>query len=200
MLSLFPVLAVGAFVIAPAAAQARTTYGTETGGIFTAFGGERVSTDGKKKSANFVLENEAGTGGITCAKLASSGFAWNEGGFGDSTSLPVFEGCKLTGGLATLCGAGVVPNGNGIIQGEVSDKVKAMAEVEVDIDRGFGVKCGAGGANLGEVTVGVKGAQAATTGNLVFKKAKGLTFVGEKSQITGENETKQVETNKQVVI
>jgi hypothetical protein len=205
-----PLLAVAAFAVMPAVASAFTEYGTcGTVGAhtancpgtehFTPFPNEeRVSVYGKKVSTTFVLENEAETAGIECSKLADSGFNWNVLTVGHSFVGLAFQGCKGIKGLATTCGAGSLPNGNGIIEGDVSDIVLTELTVEVKIEHDFNVECGT--TNLGPVTGAVVGSQPAKKGVLKFAKAKGLKFAGENAQITGENETKQAETNKAVVI
>jgi hypothetical protein len=201
IMGLAPLLAVAAFAIAPAAASAVTTYGTcEVTGIphsgncpnpaterFFPFAAEkRVAIFGKKVSATFVLENEAETAGIECSEVAAAGVLWNVGAIGHSHTILAFEGCKGIKGLAVTCGAGSLPNGNGIIEGVVTDEVKAQTEVDVVIQSGFPVVCGA--TNLGEVTGSVIGKQTEKTSILKFAKAKGLKFAGENAQITGELE------------
>jgi hypothetical protein len=199
MLRLAPLLAVAAFVAAPAAAQARTTYGTETGGIFTPFPGEaRVSVFGTKISAQFIIENEAQTFGWKCSEASVSGLDWNVAGLGHGSELVAFEGCKGVGGLETTCGGTNIPNGNGIIEGEVTDEVATETTVKHVIQNGFQITCGS--TNLGRPTGSFTGNQSKKSGILRFLKAGGILFAGEKMTITGEEETRQVESNKAVVI
>ena len=205
-----PVLAVAAFTIAPSSALAITSYGTcGTVGAhsancpgtehFTEFPGEaRVGVNGKKVSAEFILENEAKTVDIDCNVIDFVGKFWNVAGVGHSHLILVFEGCKGSGGLATTCGGANIPNGNGIIEGVVTDEVTAVEKVTVTIESGFGVKCGA--TNLGAVTGTATGTQTNASAVLKFKEAKGLTFAGEKSQISGEVEFLTIEGGKKVYI
>ncbi|MGO9322414.1 MAG: hypothetical protein ACLQBY_16655 [Solirubrobacteraceae bacterium] len=203
LISLAPLLAVVAFAVMPAMAQAETrSYGTcatgtpetkppcKTGEHFTPFAeGVRIPVVSTIVSANFVLENEAETAGITCTTFENAGFVWNTAGdIGHSHLILVFDGCTGSGTLATVCKAPNIPNGNGIIEGVVTDEVISETEVEVTIESGFNVKCGT--TELGDVTGKVKGTVVASKGyELEFVKAKGLLFAGEKSTITGTDAT-----------
>jgi hypothetical protein len=199
LMSLAPLLVMSAFAVMPAMASARVSYGTETGGVFTAFAnGTAVPVTSKKAgAAEFILENVAKTAGIECSSLEDKGIVENTvvGGVatGNSALVLVFDGCKGTGLLA-----GCVPNRTGLIAGEVEDEVKTETTVEVKIKAGFDIRCG--GTDLGSVTGAVTGTQAKKSDILTFTEAGGLTFRGEPATITGSDETTQNSTGKGVVI
>ncbi|MGH9919867.1 MAG: hypothetical protein ACRD6W_13515 [Nitrososphaerales archaeon] len=198
LLGLAPLLAVVAFIAVPAGAQAATReYGTENAkGVFKAFTKATKVTDAKV-SANFRLENEAKTADIECTTFSSEGTDENVGGIGKSKEVLTFDDCEGTGLLA-----GCVPNGTGIIKGEVTNEVLASGtEVEIKIAAGvqFDVECF--GMNLGGVSGKAIGTQPAKSNVTTFAESKGLVFLGEPSTITGAAETKtKAATPKNVVI
>ncbi|MGO9322464.1 MAG: hypothetical protein ACLQBY_16930 [Solirubrobacteraceae bacterium] len=208
MSSVVPLIAVAAFAVMPAMAQAETkSYGTcatgtpetkppcPTGQKFTAFTeNEHIAVYGKKVSTTFVLENEAKTADITCTTLQAGGLFWNvTGDIGKSHVILNFDGCTGTGLLA---GCSINPLTNHEIEGVVTDEVLTETTVKVTIESGFNVKCGT--TELGNVTGSVTGTQSGSV--LKFKEAKGLTFAGEPSTITGEVEFITSETGKKVYI
>ncbi len=215
-----PILAVAAFAIAPSVAAAQQSYGTCAVGTphsancptastehFTEFPGEaRVGVNGiKVGTGEFILEAEkenVGLGiGIKCSVIDFVGKFWNVGGIGHSHLILVFEKCKVFGKeLEEKCGANLI-NGNEIIEGVVTDEVtkaNPAAQVTVTIESGFGVKCGA--VNLGSVTGTATGSQAEKSATLKFAQAKGLTFAGKPSTITGEVEFVTISGSKKVYI
>jgi len=207
---LLPVLAIAAFASMSGAAQASTLYGTcvaekphakevpcKVEEKFVPFTEERVPVIDKKVSVKFVLENAGATAGIECTVFKSVGFFWNAGGFGKSEEILVFEKCKGTGALATPCPAGVI-NGNGIIQGVITNEVVTEEKVKINIVRGFPVVCGA--SNFGSVTEGTTGVQTKETAVLKFAATGGLKFNGESVTITGEAETETIESKLKVFI
>jgi hypothetical protein len=215
---LLPVLAVVAFAAVPAVASAVTTkeYGTcatgttstqcPSGEAFTPFTEARVGVNGIKKSTEFVLEIEkegVGTGvAIKCTVIDFVGKMWNVSKVGHSHLILVFENCKAVGAeLESACTAANPINGNGIIEGVVTDEVTkegASAEVTVTVESGFGVTCGA--TNFGGVTLSAKGTQAEKKAVLVFAKAGGLKFAGKPATITGEVEFVTITGSKKVYI
>jgi hypothetical protein len=189
-----PLLALVAFAIAPAMAQASTEYGTETAGVFTAFAARTEVVSAKSGAAPFVLENKAKTADIECSTFSDEGDVENVAGVGKSENDLTFDNCVGSGLLA-----GCVPNaGTGVINGVVLDKVTAATKVEVTIKEGFEIECF--GINLGTVTGAVKGTQAKKTNILTFTKAKGLEFNKEPATITGADATVTKVGAKPVVI
>ena len=191
---LLPVLAAAAFAVVPAMAQAATKeYGTLSGVEFQPFtAATNVTSTG---TTAFVLENEAKTAGIECSGLTDKGTDENIAGVGHSTDTLTFTGCKGIKGLAVTC---ATVNGTGEITGVVTDEVTKPTKVEIKIKEGFSVVCG--GTPLGNVTGTASGTQKAETNSLAFKKAKGLTFAGEASTITGTNTTVTEVGAKEVLI
>lgn len=201
LIGLAPILAAAAFAAMPAMASARTTYGTEAGGVFTAFTEFKHEAVISKKAgaAPFVLENEAKTADIECSSFAAAGFVWNVGGVGHSHFILVFDGCKGSGALA---GCEINPKTNHEIEGTVTDEVLTETTVKVTIESGFNVKCLKEGVEeeLGNVTGSVTGTQTAKTAILKFAKATGLTFLGMGATISGEDETETTPGGKKVII
>jgi hypothetical protein len=214
---LLPVLAVVAFAVVPAAASAATKeYGTcatgttspqcPSGQAFTAFTEKREGVNGIKVSTEFVLETEkagVGTGeGIKCTVIDFVGKMWNVGKVGHSHLILVFENCKPFGAeLEAVCTATNPINGNGIIEGVVTDEVTKEgnpAEVTVTTESGFGVVCGT--HNLNKVEGSAKGTQAEKSAVLKFNKATGLTFDTLSATITGEVEFVTITGSKKVYI
>jgi hypothetical protein len=206
---LLPVVAVAAFAVVPAMASASTAYGTcatgthsancPAGQAFTEFTEKREGVNGKKVSTEFVLETEVGAQGIKCTVIDFVGKMWNVGGVGHSHMILVFENCKAFGAeLETVCNATNPINGNGIIEGVVTDEVSAAEKVKITIESGFGVKCGT--TNLGNVTGSATGSQANASPILKFSKATGLTFDSKPSTISGEVEFVTIEGSKKIYI
>jgi hypothetical protein len=214
MLGLAPLLAVAAFAVMPAAASALTSYGTCTApgpkaaqcpGVekftpFTEFKHEVV--EDKKVSAKFILENEAENAGIECTTLTSAGFVWNVLGIGHSHEVLDFDGCKGIKGLAPPRCEQINAKTNNEIEGVVTNEVTAAAAVKITVESGFNVKCLKGGVEeeFGNVTGMATGTQTVETAVLKFVKAKGLKFLGENAQITGESETVLTSNGKKVYI
>jgi len=197
MLSVLPLLAFAAFVVAPAAAQAETKeFGTcvaksgekakapcEAGFVFTPFTEKREPVVSKNKAGTvFVLESTNKEADIECTTFEDVGKNWNVSKVGHSHLILVFEGCTGSGTLK-----GCTPNGNGIIEGVVTGEVTSETAVKITIESGFNVKCGT--EELGNVTGTASGTQAVSSNVLKFSKATGLTFAGKASTITGEDET-----------
>jgi len=174
MLGLAPLLAVAAFAIAPAAASARTDYGTcgvvgvaspQCPGTehFTAFGAATKVIDKKATgSGNFVLEEIIAKTKITCKTLSSIGTDENIGGVGKSTDTLFFDGCELS---APACRVNSDGADEGDIIVEVTNEVVGAEEVKVTLTTGVpleipGTQAGCvPRTELGEVTGAVTGTQ-----------------------------------------
>ena len=214
LMGLAPLLAVAAFAMTSAAAQAQTTYGiceagpphtancpgTEKFKAFPEFVHEEVRD--VKVSGSFVLENEAENAGIECKSFKSIGYVWNVAGVGMSEESLNFDECTPIKGLATLCTGGVNVKNNHEIQGSITNEVTGEEKVTITVSEGFNVKCKTATeeVELGNVTGSATGTQTKATTHLKFAKAKGLKFHGENAQITGEAETVLISNLKKVYI
>jgi hypothetical protein len=160
-----------------------------------------VSASSRKELApNSSLENEAKTVGLACTAISAEGVAWTTATAGHRHLALTLEGCRGTMDLAMACGGANIPNGNGSIEGVVTDEAtkEAPGEVKVTIESGFGIVCGA--TNFGAMTGSPHGTQATASAVLKFAKAGGITFAGEKMVITGELELLTIAGSKKLFI
>jgi hypothetical protein len=221
LIGLAPLLAVAAFAVMPAFAQAQTrAYGTcETGEPqefppcpegekkFTAFTTTVKVRDEKAiGSGNFILTDTVTGAKVECETFKSFGTDKNVGGVGMSEDTLIFDHCFLAG--TTKCKVNTAGAGAGVIVGVVTDEVLAGGvTVKIKIKSGFtlvfsGVPagCPASGTVIGTVTGTATGAQAAGSNVLVFTAAPGLLLGKDASTITGSSETYTEGTDKPVVI
>ena len=113
---------------------------------------------------------------------------WNELTIGHSHMVLRFGKCTVKGAtLEMFCTVANPINGNGTIEGVVTDEITHSSpnEVTVTIESGFGVKCGT--MNFGPVTGSTIGTQGASSAVLVFSGG-GLSFAGKAATIAGEVE------------
>jgi hypothetical protein len=194
-----PILAVIAFASMSAAAQA-DEYGIcgakagepakapcKVNEVFEPFAVAGEGVVGKKVSTAFVLA--AGGEEIKCTALAAGGVMWNELTIGHSRIVLRFGKCTVKGAtLEMFCTVANPINGNGVIEGVVTDEITHSSpnEVTVMIESGFAVKCGT--MSFGNVTGSATGTQAASSAVLDFSAASGLSFAGKAATITGEVE------------
>jgi hypothetical protein len=210
-----PVLAVMAFAVMPAMAQAETKeYGTcgATGTVkavppckvgeefFTPFKVATKVIDKKHGTKPLVLENKAKTADISCTTFSSAGTYENKEKVGHSTDKLTFDGCTGSGAFE---GCEVNPKTNHEITGEITDVVVTEKTVKIEVVKGFDVivVCSGIEKNLGEVT----GSAVAKVEGDVSKfqnnpEEFNLVFAGEKSKIEGEAETVTEAGSKPVVI
>jgi len=222
LIGLAPLLAVAAFAVMPAFAQAQTrAYGTcETGEPqefppcpegernFAAFTTTVKVRDEKAiGSGNFILTDTVTGAKVECETFKSFGTDKNVGGVGMSEDTLIFDHCFTLVGT-TKCKVNTAGAGAGVIVGVVTDEVLAGGvTVKIKIKSGFALVfsgvpagCPASGTVIGTVTGTATGAQAAGSNVLVFTAATGLLLKGDASTITGSSETYTEGTDKPVVI
>jgi hypothetical protein len=200
MFALAPVLT--AFAVATAIAQAETlAYGTcATGTPETkppSKAGDRLTecpenkheaVTGKKVSTDFLFENEANTLGSECSTFSALGYFWNVKKGGHNRKLIVFADCAGTGALASCT---INPATNSEIDRVVEDEVIKENEVDYTIEpESFDIVCKTSTEekSLGYLTGTIKGTLASGSAVIKFANATGITFVGEKTTLTGEAE------------
>jgi hypothetical protein len=223
LIGLAPLLAVAAFAVMPAFAQAQTrAYGTcETGEPqefppcpegekkFTAFTTTVKVRDEKAiGSGNFILTDTVTGAKVECETFKSFGTDKNVGGVGMSEDTLIFDHC-FTLFEGKKCKVNTAGAGAGVIAGVVTDEVLAGGvTVKIKIKSGFKlvfsgpppVGCLPTGTVIGTVTGTATGAQAAGGNVLVFAAAPGLLLGTDASTITGSSETYTEGTDKPVVI
>ena len=199
-----PLVAVAAFAVAPAVAQAETkAYGTVKNGVFTAFTATtNVVSTGTKP---FILK--AANGAIECKSLRDEGTVKNEGGTGHSSLTLWFDECVILP-PSPLAGCSVQTPGAepDHIHGTVTDEVKTETTVEITVTGGFELKtdgspegCPANMA-LGTVTGEATGTEAKGSNELVFTEAPGLFLGEEAATITGADTTVTASRAKEPVL
>jgi hypothetical protein len=143
ILMVAPVLMLAAFVVMPAMASAATReYGTETGGVFTAFAkNTKVVSKKATGSGNFILEGKMLREKIECGAFSGAGTAKNEGGVGKSTDELRFLACQIRTGPDKGCEVNTPGAGEGELVGIMTDEVNVAGNgVTVSTRSGFEIE------------------------------------------------------------